>query len=73
MPIQAAALQFPMAHPAVLSCVAGAQSPGQLQQNAAWFAQPLPAALWDDLARSGLVDGRAPRPAAQEKTLFEQT
>ena len=64
-PIQAAALQFPMAHPAVVSCVAGAQSPGQLRQNAAWFAQPLPAALWEALARGGLVE--------QEKSLFEQT
>ncbi len=61
-PIQAAALQFPMAHPAVVSCVAGAQNPGQLRQNAAWFAQPLPAALWEDLARRGLLDSRAPRP-----------
>lgn len=67
VPIQAAALQFPMAHSAVVSCVAGAQSAGQLQQNAAWFAQPLPAALWEDLARSGLVDSRAPRPQLTNK------
>jgi D-threo-aldose 1-dehydrogenase len=50
-PIQAAALQFPMAHPAVVSCVAGAQSPEQLRQNVDWFAQPLPAALWEALSR----------------------
>jgi D-threo-aldose 1-dehydrogenase len=62
VPIQAAALQFPMAHPAVISCVAGAQNADQLRQNAAWFAQPLPASLWEDLARSGLVDSRAPHP-----------
>lgn len=62
VPIQAAALQFPMAHPAVVSCVAGAQSPAQLRQNAAWFAQPLPAGLWEELARSGLIDGQAPTP-----------
>ncbi|WP_093556637.1 aldo/keto reductase [Pseudoduganella namucuonensis] len=61
-PIQAAALQFPMAHPAVVSCVAGAQSPAQLRQNAAWFAQQLPAGLWRELARRGLIDGRAPTP-----------
>jgi len=60
-------LQFPMAHPAVVSCVAGAQSPAQLRQNAAWFAQPLPAALWQDLARSGLVDSRAPSPQVINK------
>jgi len=61
-PIQAAALQFPMAHPAVVSCIPGAQSPAQLRQNAQWFAQPLPAALWDSLAQAGLIDSHAPTP-----------
>jgi D-threo-aldose 1-dehydrogenase len=61
-PLQAAALQFPMAHPAVVSCIPGAQSPAQLRQNAAWFAQPLPAALWQALAQRGLLDPRAPLP-----------
>ena len=63
-PIQAAALQFPMAHPAVVSCVAGAHSPEQLRQNAAWFAQPLAAGLWQELVRRGLLDGEAPTPQA---------
>lgn len=61
-PIQAAALQFPMAHPAVVSCVAGAQSPEQLRQNAAWFAKPLPDSLWRELIRLGLLDRLAPTP-----------
>src|SRR5471030_1507449 len=61
-PIQAAALQFPMAHPAVVSCIPGAQSPAQLRQNAEWFAQPLPAALWAALVQQGLVDRHAPTP-----------
>jgi len=61
-PIQAAALQFPMAHPAVVACIPGAQSPAQLRQNAQWFAQLLPAALWDSLAQAGLIDSRAPTP-----------
>lgn len=63
-PIQAAALQFPMAHPAVVSCVAGAHSAEQLRQNADWFAQPLPDGLWQELARRGLVDSHAPLPKA---------
>jgi len=63
-PIQAAALQFPMAHPAVVSCVAGAHSPEQLRQNAAWFAQPLPEELWRELVRRGLLDSGAPTPRA---------
>jgi len=62
VPIQAAALQFPMAHPAVVCCVAGAHSPEQLRQNAAWFAQKLPDRLWQDLVRHRLVDRHAPTP-----------
>ena len=64
VPLQAAALQFPMAHPAVVSCVAGAHSPAQLRENAAWFAQPLPDALWQELARRGLLDSGTPTPRA---------
>jgi len=63
-PIQAAALQFPMAHPAVVSCVAGAHSPEQLRRNAAWFAQPLPDGLWRELVQRGLLDSGAPTPKA---------
>lgn len=62
VPVPAAALQFPMAHPAVVSIIPGAQDAAQLKQNAAWFAQPLPQALWDALTGAGLVDRRAPLP-----------
>nr|WP_315221666.1 aldo/keto reductase [uncultured Duganella sp.] len=62
VPLQAAALQFPMAHPAVVSCIPGAQSAAQLRQNAQWFARPLPAAVWDALARDGLIAAGAPTP-----------
>ncbi|MFL6662930.1 MAG: aldo/keto reductase [Rhizobacter sp.] len=61
-PLPAAALQFPLAHPAVVSCVAGAHDRAQLQQNIAWFEQPLPAELWQALRERGLVDERAPLP-----------
>ncbi|MBB3225139.1 D-threo-aldose 1-dehydrogenase [Massilia umbonata] len=64
VPLQAAALQFPMAHPAVVACIPGAQSPAQLRQNAAWFVQAIPPGLWSTLARDGLIDPRAPVPAA---------
>ncbi|HZX28384.1 MAG TPA: aldo/keto reductase [Telluria sp.] len=62
VPLQAAALQFPLAHPAVVSCIPGAHSPAQLRQNAAWFAQPLPAELWEGLSQGGQLDPRAPVP-----------
>jgi D-threo-aldose 1-dehydrogenase len=62
VPIQAAALQFPMAHPAVVSCILGVKSPAQLHQNAGWFAQPLPTAVWQALVEQGLIDRNAPTP-----------
>jgi D-threo-aldose 1-dehydrogenase len=62
-PLQAAALQFPMAHPAVVSCIPGAQNIDQLRRNAHWFSQPLPAGLWIALKDAGLLDAAAPVPA----------
>jgi D-threo-aldose 1-dehydrogenase len=62
VPLAAAALQFPMAHPAVVSCVAGARNPDQLQQNVAWFEQKIPGELWTTLKARGLLDERAPVP-----------
>jgi len=60
--LPAAALQFPLAHPAVVSCVVGAHTPTQLQQNIAWLQMDLPAAFWAALHERGLVDERAPLP-----------
>ncbi|MFP5392142.1 MAG: aldo/keto reductase [Gammaproteobacteria bacterium] len=62
VPLQAAALQFPLAHPAVVSCIPGAQDAAQLAQNAAWFAQALPPGLWTALKDTGLLDADAPVP-----------
>lgn len=60
VPLPAAALQFPMAHPAVVSCIPGARDVAQLRQNAAWFELPIPPQLWQTLKRRGLLDERAP-------------
>ncbi|MFS2077724.1 aldo/keto reductase [Telluria sp. Tellsp99] len=64
VPLPSAALQFPMAHPAVVSCIPGAQNIDQLRRNAHWFSQPLPAGLWTALKDAGLLDPAAPVPAA---------
>jgi D-threo-aldose 1-dehydrogenase len=63
VPLQAAALQFPLAHPAVVSCVTGTHTAAQLQQNVAWLEQPIPAALWRALRDRGLLNPAAPVPA----------
>ncbi|WP_262271633.1 aldo/keto reductase [Microvirga yunnanensis] len=62
VPLPAAALHFPMAHPAVVSCVTGARDAGQLQTNVAWFEATIPDELWTALRRRGLIDDAAPLP-----------
>ena len=62
VPLPAAALQFPMAHPAVVSCVVGTRTAAQLKQNLAWFEQFIPDDLWQALHDRGLVNAAAPLP-----------
>lgn len=64
--LPAAALQFPMAHPAVVSCVVGTRTAAQLELNLAWFEQSIPDAFWQALHDRGLVDPAAPLPKAGE-------
>jgi D-threo-aldose 1-dehydrogenase len=64
VPLQAAALQFPLGHPAVASVVAGAANGEESRNIAAKFAHPIPAEFWRALRERGLVDARAPLPEA---------
>ena len=59
-PIRRAALQFAMAHPAVVSVVLGAAKPAEVVSNAADAEHVVPAALWSDLKSAGLLDPSAP-------------
>ncbi|WP_153102317.1 aldo/keto reductase [Paraburkholderia hayleyella] len=68
VPLAAVALQFPYAHPAVATVLTGARSATEVRENLAAFEQPLPAALWSDLRDAGLLDARAPTPAAAAST-----
>lgn len=63
VPLAAAALQFPLAHPAIAAIIPGAVSQQELQGNLALMRHPIPAALWDELRSLGLLDPRAPTPA----------
>ncbi|WP_025214271.1 aldo/keto reductase [Pseudomonas brassicacearum] len=62
VPLPAAALQFPMAHPAVVSCVVGTRTPQQLDRSIAWFEQDIPEAFWKTLQARELIDADAPLP-----------
>jgi len=63
VPLQAAALQFPLGHPSVATVVAGAASGDEARNIAAKFTRPIPAEFWRALRERGLVDARAPLPA----------
>jgi D-threo-aldose 1-dehydrogenase len=53
VPLPAAALQFPLRHPAVASVVVGHQSAEEVDRNLALLQQDIPEALWADLAAEG--------------------
>jgi D-threo-aldose 1-dehydrogenase len=63
VPLAAAALQFPLAHPAVCSVIPGALSVAEVQQNVAHMQRRIAPGLWAELAQEGLLDKAAPVPA----------
>jgi D-threo-aldose 1-dehydrogenase len=63
VPIGAAALQFPLAHPLVASIIPGPNHPDQVRANLQWLRMPVPTPLWAELKASGLIRADAPVPA----------
>jgi D-threo-aldose 1-dehydrogenase len=64
-PLPAVALQFPLAHPAVVSVIPGMGDPVQVQQIFDWMETPIPEGLWRDLRSAELLHPQAPTPMAQ--------
>jgi D-threo-aldose 1-dehydrogenase len=62
VPLKAAAIQFPVAHPAVTSLLVGARSVAELEENLELLRADIPGALWDDLRVDGLLSAEAPTP-----------
>jgi D-threo-aldose 1-dehydrogenase len=60
--LPAAALQFPLAHPSVVSIIPGAARPSEITQNIAALSSRIPEAFWTELKRKGLIDPAAPTP-----------
>ena len=56
VPLIAAAVQFPMRHPAVTSVVTGPRNVSELQTYMDGFDFPIPESVWVDLENSGLVE-----------------
>ena len=63
VPLQAAALQFPLGHPAIASVVAGCANGAEARNVSAMFRHPIPREFWRALRDRGLVNPRAPLPA----------
>jgi len=62
VPLPAAALQFPLAHPAVCAVIPGPRTAAEFNQNLPLFTRKLPAGLWSDLRTAGLLHSDAPVP-----------
>jgi D-threo-aldose 1-dehydrogenase len=60
--LAAAALQFPLAHPAVAAVIPGPRSAEEFAENAALMRTLIPAALWEELRGQGLLHPNAPVP-----------
>ena len=60
--LPAAALQFPLAHPAVSSVLAGMRSPTEVRADVDLLTAHIPAALWTALRDAGLLAPDAPTP-----------
>ncbi|HWB36144.1 MAG TPA: aldo/keto reductase, partial [Rugosimonospora sp.] len=62
VPLRAAALQFPLGHPAVASVLIGMRSPAEVADAAAMSTVDIPGQLWRDLVSAGLLPEGVPTP-----------
>lgn len=62
VPLRAAALQFPLAHPAVEIVLLGPQDRAQWDDGVAMLGHAVPTAFWRDLRAGALVPESAPVP-----------
>ena len=63
VPLAAAALQFPLAHPAVAAIIPGPRSAAEFEENAKLIRQPIPSAFWAELRDKQLLHPEAPTPS----------
>jgi D-threo-aldose 1-dehydrogenase len=65
VPLRAAAMQFPLAHPAVEIVLAGPQTVAHWQDAVAMMSHPIADAFWAALRARGLLPDAAPTPSRQ--------
>ena len=62
-PLHVAAQHFARAHPAIASIVIGSATTDEADENRAIWDAEAPAAMWQELHDSGLIEARAPLPS----------
>jgi D-threo-aldose 1-dehydrogenase len=62
VPLSAAALQFPLAHPRVCTVLLGIRSIEELVMDLRWLDFSIPDALWAELKHEGMLREDAPTP-----------
>lgn len=62
VPLQAAALQFPLGHESVAAIIPGAVSADEIEQNLSYFRTEIPTDCWAELKAEGLLRADAPVP-----------
>lgn len=62
VPTAAAAIQFPLAHPAVAGVLTGPSNAEQLAENLDWLNTDVPAEVWSSLKEAGLLEPDTPTP-----------
>jgi D-threo-aldose 1-dehydrogenase len=63
VPLAAAALQFPLAHPAVAAVIPGPRNVEEFHANLDLLRHPIPVELWAELRDTELLHPEAPTPA----------
>ena len=62
VPLRAAAIQFPLGHPAVQTVVVGARSLEEIRDSVRMFEVEIPSALWEELKSEQLLAEHTPTP-----------
>lgn len=69
-----AAVQFPLAHPAVVTLLPGAKNVAEAKGAGEFLSANIPAEFWSDLVHQNLLDPVAPRPSPDDvPSLFKSS
>jgi D-threo-aldose 1-dehydrogenase len=63
VPMKAAALQFPLGHPAVACVIPGARTVAEVEENFRMASVKIPREFWQELRRQRLLPDAAPAPS----------